>query len=213
LHVEALSDEYLKELANQDVPFVVVNRYIQSIGDRCIALDNEKGGYLAARVLIEAGHRDIAYIAGALWKADGKERLRGHKRALNEAGLAYDPRLMFEGTFQPQSGLEGIRALLAKGLPFTGLACGNDEMASGAIDGMRQLGLNVPGDVSVVGFDNVEFCRYISPRLTTVNYPTQTIGESAAHWVLNKVYNDQLLPFEHVISPEVVVRESVAQRP
>lgn len=212
LHVEALSDTYLEDLAKQEVPFVVVNRYIQSIGDRCIALDNERGGYLATRVLIDAGHENIAYIAGALWKADGEARLKGHKRALLEAGLTYDPRLMFEGTFQPQSGLEGIRALLARGLPFTGLACGNDEMASGAIDGMRQQGLNVPGDVSVVGFDNVEFCRYISPRLTTINYPTQTIGESAAHWILRQVYNDELIPFEHVISPEVVLRESVAQR-
>jgi LacI family transcriptional regulator len=211
LHVEAVSDAYLNKLAQQDIPFVVVNRYIASIGEQCIALDNEKGGYLATRCLIEAGHKHIAYIAGSLWKADGFARLSGHKRALKEAGLIFNPRLMYEGTFQPQSGLEAIRALLATGIPFTALACGNDEMASGAIDGMRQQGIDVPSDVSVVGFDNVEFCNYISPRLTTVNYPTQTIGESAARWVLSQVYNQALVPFEHIISPNIVKRESVSR--
>ena len=211
LHVEAVSDGYLRELAEQDVPFVVVNRYIDSIGEQCIALDNEKGGYLSTRCLIDAGHKQIAYIAGSLWKADGSARLSGHKRALKEAGLHFDPRLMYEGTFRPQSGLDGIRKLLETGVAFTALACGNDEMASGAIDGMRQQGINVPAEVSVIGFDNVEFCNYMSPRLTTVNYPTQTIGESAARWVLSQVYNQTLVPFEHIISPHIVARDSVSQ--
>lgn len=212
LHVEAVSDAYLIALAEQDIPFVVVNRFVKEIGERCVALDNELGGFLATQALVKAGHENIAYIAGSLWKADGQARLNGHKRALAQAGLAYEPRLTYEGTFQAKSGLHGAKSLLETGLPFTAVACGNDEMASGAIEAFRQLNLDVPKDISVIGFDNLEFCHYLSPRLSTVNYPTQRIGEVAAQWILNEVYQKRHISFEHIISPEVILRDSISQR-
>lgn len=209
LLVEAVTDEFLIGLTKQDIHFVVVNRYIPQIGERCIALDNETGGYLATRTLIDAGHKEIAYISGSLWKADGQARMDGHLRALDEAKIKSNPALIVEGTFQAQSGFEGVNQLLSSGCPFSALACGNDEMASGAIDALRRANLEVPAEVSVIGFDNVEFCQYLSPRLSTVNYPTRGIGESAAHWILNEVYENKHISIEHIVRPEIIIRDSV----
>lgn len=209
LHVEAVEDDYLVDLANQDIPFVIVNRYIDEIKDRCIALDNVLGGYLATEMLLQNGHRNIAYIAGSLWKADGRDRLNGHIKALQSFNLAYDPRLTVEGNFQSQSGLEAISHLLSKHIPFSAIVCGNDEMASGAIEGLRQHQRHVPNDISIVGYDNVEFSRYMYPKLTTVNYPAQVIGQLAAKWILGHVYQQHNEDIPHLIEPSLIIRDSV----
>lgn len=206
LHVEAVSDDYLVNLVQQGVKLVVVNRYIAEIDDNCISLENVKGGYLAARHLLDIGHTDIAYIAGSLFKADGINRLMGHKQALESAGIEYDESLMYEGNFQAKSGAEGIRALMARGKPFSAVACANDEMASGAMNALREMGKRVPEDVSVIGFDNVDFASYLSPGLTTIDYPVTQIGTMAAHWVLDRVYGKGSHEFTHVVEPRLILR-------
>lgn len=206
LHVEAVSDEYLVELAKQDVPLVIVNRYIAEIGENCISLDNEKGAYIATRHLIDIGHKEIAYISGSLFKADGKNRLAGHIRALEEAGIAYDSNMMHEGNFQAKSGDAGIKALHNSGQHFSAVACANDEMASGAINALRELGKKVPEDVSVIGFDNVDFASYLSPGLTTIEYPVQEIGNMAARWILNRAYGDHKMELKHILEPRLILR-------
>ncbi|MEW9799270.1 LacI family DNA-binding transcriptional regulator [Alteromonas sp. CYL-A6] len=212
LHVEAVSDDYLIDLARQNVPMVIVNRYIEEIGEQCVSLDNETGGYVATRHLIELGHTDIAYIAGALFKADGKNRLEGHKRALAEAGIAYDERMMVEGNFQAQSGEDGINALYGRGVHFTAVACANDEMASGAINALRNNGKQVPEDVSVIGFDNIDFASYLTPKLTTVNYPVREIGATAARWIIDQAYGDHKMHMKHIFTPELIVRGTTRAR-
>ncbi|WP_438864706.1 LacI family DNA-binding transcriptional regulator [Neptunicella sp.] len=210
LHLEAISDDYLIDLAKENVPFVVVNRYIESISENCISMDNRLGGYLATQELIKHGHRSIAYIAGSLWKADARERLEGHKKALQEANIPYDDSLMYEGDFQGHAGEEGIRALFKQGKPFTAVACANDEMASGAINAIREENLNIPEDISVVGFDNVEYSNYLTPKLTTIHYPMDDIGKMAASWILNKVYDRRAMELTHIVQPKLIVRHSVA---
>ena len=209
LHLEAIDDAYLIGLAEQKVPFVVVNRYIEAIAEHCICLDNVLGGYLATQEVIQHGHQSIAYIAGSLWKADARDRLEGHKKALAEANIDYDAQLMYEGDFQGHAGEEGIVALLSTGLPFSAVVCANDEMASGAINALRDNGLQVPEDVSVVGFDNVEYSSYLSPKLTTINYPMADIGKMAANWILNNVYGNSTMELTHIVLPELVRRYSV----
>lgn len=206
LHVEAVSDDYLINLAAQDVPMVIVNRYIEAIGDRCISLDNEMGGYLATRHLLDAGHRDIAYLSGAMFKADAQTRLEGHKRALMEFSIPYTDALFSEGTFQAESGERCMQAIIDRQVPFTAVACGNDEMASGAINTLRINGWQVPEDVSVIGFDNIDFASYLTPKLTTIDYPVRHIGEIAANWLLNQVYGDGKQSLPHILSPSVIVR-------
>ena len=209
LHLEAVSDEYLINLAKQNVCFVLVNRYIEEIGDNCISLDNRAGGYLATKELLRCGHRDIAYIAGSLWKADAQQRLEGHLAALADANIEADQRLIYEGDFQVHTGVEGVEYLLQTGLPFTAVVCANDEMASGAIGCLHDHGFDIPKDYSVVGFDDVEFSNYLTPKLTTVEYPMREIGIMAAKLILNLAYENNRLELQHVIQPRLIVRNSV----
>ena len=206
LHVEAVSDEYLVKLIEQGVQLVVVNRYIEEVGDNCISLNNVKGGYLATRHLLDIGHTEIAYVAGSLFKADAKNRLQGHQQALEEAGIEFDESLMYEGNFQARSGSEAIRALVARGKPFSAVACANDEMASGAMIALRELGKRIPEDVSVIGYDNIDFASYLSPGLTTIDYPVQKIGTIAAHWVLDRVYGHNRYEGQHILDPRLILR-------
>jgi LacI family transcriptional regulator len=100
LHVDSVSDAYLIELDQGHVPIVLLNHQIPEIADRCIRLDNELGGYIATKSLLELGHTKLAYISGPHWKADSFKRLSGHKRALKEFGLEIDEELICEGNFE-----------------------------------------------------------------------------------------------------------------
>jgi LacI family transcriptional regulator len=190
---------------------VLINRYIADISDRCIYLNNELGGYLATRHLIELGHREIAYISGPSRKHDATERLEGHKRALAEVGLFFDAALCYEGDYREDSGAAGMLYLLGQAKKFTAVVCANDQMVSGAIYVCQKAGMTVPDDLSFVGFDNIPFARYVSPQLTTVNNPIHEMGKMAALWLLKNVYNKDIV-VEHVFEPELVVRNSAVKR-
>ena len=210
MHAEALSDEYLLELNQSKLPVALVNRQVEGLPEACTSLDNEKGGYLATRHLLELGHQDIAYISGPTDKCDASLRLEGHKRALSEAGLPTNPQLIFNGDYSEEDGKIGLLELMARDVPFTALVCANDWMASGAISCARDLGMSLPHDLSVVGFDDVVFAHHVFPRLTTVSNPIAEMAEMSAKYILNKVYgqaNNVQLYFE----PSLVVRESTVK--
>ena len=210
MHAEALSDEYLLELNQSKLPVALVNRQVEGLPDACTSLDNEKGGYLATRHLLELGHKDIAYISGPTDKCDASLRLEGHKRALSEAGLPINPQLIFNGDYSEEDGKIGLLELMARDVPFTALVCANDWMASGAISCARDLGMSLPHDLSVVGFDDVVFAHHVFPRLTTVSNPIAEMAEMSAKYILNKVYgqaNNVQLYFE----PSLVIRESTVK--
>lgn len=213
LHIEALNDDFLIDSIRDDrVPFVVINRCVEGLEDRCIQLDNEEGGYLAARMMIDRGHRDIAYVSGPLSWGDASSRLAGHRRALDEAGIEFDRRLMVEGDYHETGGGKALDLLLERGVPFTGVVCANDEMAAGAMESARAHGLQLPGDLSIAGFDNAPLARYLHPKLSTVNYPVADMGRMAARWVLKEVYSHDLPPIQHMFKPKVVERASTAPR-
>lgn len=209
LYVESVSDAYLTELNQRGTPIVVLGRNIKKLKDQCINLDNEQGGYLAAKYLLEAGHRKIAYISGPLWKHDTQERLTGHKRALAEYKVKFSEKLFYEGDFQEEGGVNGLNHLLAGRSHFTAVACGNDEMAAGAMAAAREAGLALPDQLSIVGFDNVAYSRFVHPKLCTVNYPVRDMAEMATHWVLRHVYDNPRFTIENTFTPEMVVRQSV----
>ena len=213
LHVDAVGDDYLEELAQGDVPVVLLNRQISSLADRCIDLDNEMGGYVACRAMLDLGHTEIAYIRGPAWKSDANARLQGHQRALREAGMRLDTDLVFEGDYHETSGAEGLKTLLDTGTPFTALLCANDEMAAGAMDEARRRGIAVPKQLSIVGFDNVNFARYLHPKLSTVDYPLSDIGAMAARWVLHCVYDKEGVELIHSFTPRFIARDSSAPPP
>ncbi|WP_420934210.1 LacI family DNA-binding transcriptional regulator [Alteromonas sp. A081] len=213
LHAEAVSDEYLTTLCKTDLPVVVINRKVDGLDDNCFVVDNEKGGYLAAQAAIKQGHKEIGYISGPKFKKDASDRLAGHKRALVEAGIEVKDDHIFEGDFHESSGQEGLHYLKQHFPDITALICANDEMASGAMTAAREAGLDIPQHLSIVGFDNVLFSRYLYPKLTTINNPIQSLSEMAARWVLKNVYNTKInQTIEHLFVPEVVERHSLSKR-
>jgi LacI family transcriptional regulator len=211
LHVEALSDQYLVEHSNQAVPFVIVNRRVPGLADHCISLNNARGGYLATRLLLQLGHRDIAYVSGPLSWGDARERLAGHKHALEEADVPFDERLLYEGDYRESGGVQGLNRLLDKVVPFTAVVCANDEMAAGAMSVARDRGLGVPDDLSIVGFDNAPLARYLYPKLSTVDYPIADMSRMAAIWVLQHVYENPGSEIQHVFEPSLLARESATR--
>lgn len=210
LHVYAVENDYLLKLLNDSVPFVLIGRDIPQIAKNCISIDNEQGEYLAVRYLIELGHRELAYIAGPLWKSDGQARMAGFRRALAESGVRFDERRVAEGTYEEVSGRQAMQDLLARGAPFSALVCANDEMAAGAIAVARENGLELPQDLSVIGFDNVFFTRYMHPALSTVNYPIHEMGRMAARCLLRDVYGVAGLEIQNRFEPALVRRASTA---
>ncbi|TQV65966.1 LacI family DNA-binding transcriptional regulator [Exilibacterium tricleocarpae] len=211
LWVESVPDRYLVELAKRDTPIVVLGRKIAKITKNCVSLNNEEGGYLAARYLLEQGHRKIAYISGPLWKGDTQDRLSGHKRALAEYGVKFNTKLHCEGDYREEGGFRGMTELLGLRNTFSAVVCGNDEMAAGAMTSARDAGLSIPEDLSVVGFDNLVYARYLYPKLSTINYPVREMAQMAARWVLKHVYKNQRLVATNIFEPELVARDSVQQ--
>jgi LacI family transcriptional regulator len=210
LHVYAVSNDFVTELRESGVRVVLIGRDLPAMAANCITIDNEQGEYLATRFLIELGHSELAYIAGPLWKSDGQARMAGYKRALAEYGLSFDERRVAEGTYEEITGQQAMKTLLERNRPFTGLVCANDEMAAGAIAVARDRGMMLPDDLSVVGFDNVFFTRYMHPALSTVNYPIAEMGRMAARCVLRDVYGIAGLEIRNRFEPELVSRASTA---
>jgi LacI family transcriptional regulator len=209
LYVDAVRDEYLVELSKGDVPIVLIGRRVAELADRCITLNDEHGGYIAAKSVLVLGHRNLAYISGPLGKQDASARLAGHRRALEEFGLEFNPRLMVEGDFQEEGGRRGMEQLLQQGLPFSVVVCANDETAAGVLGVARERQMVIPDDLSVIGFDNVFFTRYFRPQLSTVDYPVEKMGRMASRCVLHHVYGQ---PFEiqNLFDPTLVMRSSVS---
>lgn len=209
LHVDAVPDGYLLKL-DEAVPVVLINRTLPAMANRCVYLDNELGGRLAAQALLDRGHRSLACITGPRWKKDAGERLAGFRKALHERGLEPNPELIVEGDFQESGGRDGMARLLATGIPFTGLVCGNDSMAAGAVDAARESGLSIPEDLSVIGFDNIMFARWVHPKLTTIDYPVVDMGRMAARLVLRHVYDAPGDGIRNLFEPQLIERASVA---
>lgn len=212
LHVEAISDDYLIELSKSSTPFVLINRLIPELADRCIVLNNVKGGYLAAKHVIDQGHLNIAYISGPLWKKDAQDRFNGYKQAITDSGLIFDDKLLYQGDFIESSGAAGFKFLHESNQEFTALICANDEMAIGAMATAREYGIQLPEKLSIMGYDNMFFTRHISPPLTTINYPISDMGKMAANWILSKVYQKAEFPLQTLFEPQLIVRQSIVKR-
>jgi DNA-binding LacI/PurR family transcriptional regulator len=139
-------------------------------------------------------------------------RLEGYRAALTAAGLAAPAELIHSGDFSIGSGAAGMRHLMELAQPPTAVLCGNDEMAYGAIRAAHKLGLSVPEDVSVVGFDDLNLAEFYNPPLTTVNIPRQDLGRRAAQELIDQLSGREVAR-EVVLPTRLVIRESAAPPP
>jgi LacI family transcriptional regulator len=195
------------------IPTVTVSGHHEPKGVTNIVLNHRMAAELAIDHLAELGHRRVAFIKGQRFSSDTESRWRGIRHAMERRGLTVFPKLVaqLEGD-QPthEPGYLATRRLLAGGQTFTALFAFNDVSAIGAIKALREAGLRVPQDVSVVGFDDVQSAAFQNPALTTVRQPLRTMGMLAAQTVLQQIGDSELtVPAQQiVVEPELVVRES-----
>ena len=208
-------DDLLKMLEeNRNIPMVVMD-WSESRGDFTdTVLDNAfHGGYLAGRYLIDRGHRDIGAIPGQLERNTGGGRHAGFLKALNEANIAVRDEWIVQGDFEPESGYKAMQQILSQKQRPTAVFCGGDIMAMGAICAADELGLRVPQDISVIGYDNVRNARYFTPALTTVHQPKEQLGVTALDMLLERILSKREQQQTIEVQPTLIERRSVADGP
>ncbi len=211
VQAEALPDDVLIDLVRDGAaPVVVFGRSIAEIEDACVVTNNELGGELATRHLLDHGHRHIGHITGPLSYPDARDRLHGYRRALEAVGVAYTDRYVVESTFLEEGGAEAAIRLLDRAPELTAIFLANDQMAAGAMRALREAGREIPRDISVVGYDDVFLARYLTPTLTTIRQPLVEMGRAAAHLLLERLGHERREVVRR-FDPELVERQSVAR--
>ena len=175
-----------------------------------VTYDNQHSMAAVTQHLIGLGHKRIALIAGHTASMVTKARLAGFRAAMDEAGLHVPPEYIRWGDWEHHSGVEQTDALFSLTIPPTAIVAMNDVMAAGAYASASRMGLRIPDDLSVVGFDNQMFASYLYPSLTTVALPNKQIGLTAAQHLLWKLENRDDVPSTTVLPCQMMIRESAA---
>ncbi|MBA4495347.1 LacI family DNA-binding transcriptional regulator [Paenactinomyces guangxiensis] len=201
------SPEKILEIA-QEVPLVVACEYIKGAHLSMVTIDNVSSSQKVVDHLVSLGHRRIGFISGPLNVIISRDRLKGYVSGLKKHGLEQDSSLIQEGDFTISSGFESANRLLDLAEPPTAVFASNDEMAIGTIKAIKNRGFQVPGDIAVVGFDDIQIATVIEPALTTVSQPKFEIGRCTMEILLELIQNPSTRQ-EHVVLPEhLVIRES-----
>lgn len=207
-----LSARYPLETPESDVgsPLPIVNCCECVVDDSMptVQLDNREAARALVNYLVELGHKRIGVIAGPPDSPLTAGRMAGYKAALEENGLTFDASLVTEGDYSLGAGEEGVAALLSVDNAPTAIFCFNDEMAYGAMRGLKEKGLRVPSEVSVAGFDDLPFSKYMEPALTSVRQPSAEFGTVAVD-MLFELMSGSLVGKRHRQLPfELAVRAS-----
>jgi len=198
-------------LEDVEMPIVLVNRRLEDGGRPSVVADDRAGVALAVEHLASLGHRRIAHLAGPQELSTGHLRLDGFHQAMAAAGLEVDPDLVLIGSaFVESEGERLCNELLERAPDVTAIFAGNDLMAIGCYDVFVERGINCPGDVSVVGYNDMPFVGWFDPPLTTVHLPHYKIGACAADLLLAQLRDPDTEPQQVMVDPELVVRGSTA---
>lgn len=171
------------QIMSLDVPVLLLNCYTADQAIPAVVPSEIAGGQRSTRHLIEHGHRRIATITGEIWMEAAQDRLKGYRRALATADIPFDPALVIEGDWSASAGYEATRKLLALPEPPTAIFCQNDRTAIGCYEALKEAGLSIPRDMSVVGYDDEEISRHLHPRLSTSILPHRAMGQ----WIIEQL--------------------------
>lgn len=198
----------VKKLLEVGLPVVFMDRHFPDLELDSVLSDNFQGGYLAAKHLIGLGHRRIGCIAGPSSITPSAQREKGYLKALQEAGIPFDPQLLIAGDFHPESGWEVARQMLAMEVRPTAICAANDLMAIGVLRAATEMGLRVPHDLAVVGYDDIELASYTNPPLTTVKQFKDKMGQAALRSALNCIRDKNAAPQCILLPVALVIRGS-----
>ncbi|MEE8825121.1 putative HTH-type transcriptional repressor ExuR [Lentilactobacillus sunkii] len=206
----ASDDEFIEYLHKTGIPIVVLNRVINRNDINNYAVGDELGGKIATEYAIRMGHRKFALIKGLNEFESSAHRTKGFMDALDAHDIKADPKLVKQGDYQPKSGNVLMRQILSGGDIPSCVICENDDMALGALNACIELGYQVPRDISIIGFDDMGYSKYLVPPLTTVRKPTSTIIGMGVSRLVEMMEDKQHDDIEQkVVNPEIIVRSSV----
>jgi len=202
-------DEFIKNILEKEIPIVVINRHIETAGIVNIMSNDTKGSYDAVEYLIKNNHKKVALIEGNKEFESSLYRKKGYIKALEDNNIPLNKEYIISGKYTLESGYENMKKLIALENRPTAVFCLNDDIAVGAMKAVVESGLNVPNDISIIGFDDSNFCNYVTPPLTSVKKDSLTMSEYGGINLLNIIKNNEVNKEKLYIESKLVVRNSV----
>ncbi|MCS7240682.1 MAG: LacI family transcriptional regulator [Candidatus Bipolaricaulota bacterium] len=205
-----LDDPYLQKLQHSKIPFVLVSRLSKGIEAPYVVVDDKKGGRLATEHLADLGHKHIAFVGGPSNVHASRERMSAYRAVLSERGLPLKREWIVFASFTQEAGREVGRRLLSQSERPTAIFAANDLIALGIMEAAEELGLRIPDDLSLVGYNDIAYAGLPRIQLTTVAQPMREMGQIAANFVLDVVEGRKHASLAAVLAPRLVVRRTTA---
>ncbi|MGD8779898.1 MAG: LacI family DNA-binding transcriptional regulator [Ignavibacteria bacterium] len=204
---------YLSTLLKENIPFVML-RNVANYQINLVDIDNVNAAYKAVSYLIKLGHREIAYLSGPVHSGHGMERLEGFKQAHLENNIQIKKEFIIQaGSYLPDGYKAGKQFVSSTNQLPSAIFCYNDLVAIGLINALNELGIDVPGTVSVIGFDNIDFSKYVKTPLTTIDMPAYNIGRTATHLLIKQIsQNEKLLNRRIILDAKLIERGSCRKK-
>jgi DNA-binding LacI/PurR family transcriptional regulator len=209
----SITDEVIDQLDQEGKCYVLINRATRATLGRYVLVDNVMGALEAVEHLIDLGHRKIAFLSGPLYTQTALGRLEGYRSALQKRKIPFDLKVIREGRYYEEDGYTNMLDILKTDIHPTAVFCANDLMALGALAAIKEAGLSVPADISLVGFDDIPQVQRCDPPLTTVRVPLYQMGHIAVEMLLKIVRKEPLDQDKVLLNPELVTRRSTALPP
>ena len=205
------ANDLIQKLEMMHFPFVRLSPMDRESNLPFVTATDRQGALDMSKYLQELGHKRIAYVAGPQAQRAAHDRLAGYKDALLSAGCPYDPEIVIQGDDHFESGYtSAVKFIAMKNRP-TAIFCNNDEMAAGAMSAVFEVGMNVPKDISVAGFDNIPLARQIWPPLTTIDQPISKIAKKATKHLMAMLHGEEVECLHCEIPTRLVIRKSTTQ--
>ncbi|MGB9856535.1 MAG: LacI family DNA-binding transcriptional regulator [Dictyoglomaceae bacterium] len=201
--------EFIETIRKTGIPLILVDNYSENVDS--VLADNIRGAYIATKYLIELGHKIIAFASGPLDHISVYERWEGYKKALEEAGIKYNPEYMIEEReLTMRTGRHAFQILWKNDPKPTAILSANDPMALGVIQCAKDMGIKVPEELSVIGIDDIDLSSQFDPPLTTIRIFKEEMGSITAKRLIDRIKNPNQPPIKIIVSTELVIRGSTA---
>lgn len=205
-------DGYIQELLDKEIPVVLLDRMIKGLDCDCVLADNLNASYQAVEALITRKHKRIGIICGPETTYTSEERYKGYLRVHDDYDIEIDDGLLFNSDYTVEGGYEAITELWNMGKRPTAVMVTNYEMTIGAIMAINDLGIIVPDDLSIIGFDNIQMSKVVRPPLSIVEQPMKEIGNTAAKLLVKRLKGDyKSFPATYRLKTDIHIKESVAK--
>ena len=208
LIVPEIPATYLDALPTREYPCVLIDQSDAGLGKSSVDSTNWQGAYDATQYLIKLGHRRIGFITGLMDLMSAVDRLEGYRAALADYRIAYDETLVVEGDFYMNAGYQAAKQLLNLDPRPTAIFASNDLSAFGAMEAVREHGLSIPQDISILGFDDIPQASLTYPKLTTVRQPLAQMGRVAVKLLMEQIENPDRTPHRVTLGTELIERDS-----